>query len=213
MDIKRIENRFENVGKSKTFRNIVESFDLGQKSVLDIGCSYGEFLVHFGEGSVGITITPDEAGYAKTKGLDVRAGNIELESFVLEEKFDVVFANNIIEHLFSPHQFLIKIKRYLKSEGFIILGVPCIPKIVSLLNFNKFRGSLASQHINFFTKTTLIKTIESAGFEVKEIRGFHINNKILDHLLDFIYPHFYLVAKPKKDFQYSEKKLSELAGY
>ncbi len=208
-----IQNRFDNIAKSKTFKNIVKTFDLTRKSVLDIGCSYGEFLVHFGKGSVGVTIDKGEVEYGKSKGLDIRVGNIESKSFVLEEKFDAIFANNIIEHLFSPHEFLIKIKKYLKPEGFIILGVPCVPKFVSLLHFSKFRGSMAVSHINFFTRNTLIKTVESAGFDVKEVRGFRLNDNLFDHLLDFIYPHFYVMAVPKKDFEYSDKILRELAGY
>lgn len=37
--------------------------------------------------------------------------------------------------------------------------------------------------------------------------------QIIDHMLDLIYPHFYLVAKVDPDFAYSDKRLKELAGY
>jgi 2-polyprenyl-3-methyl-5-hydroxy-6-metoxy-1,4-benzoquinol methylase len=208
-----IEKRFENINKSKTFGNIVKTFSLDKKLVLDIGCSYGEFLFHFGRGSTGITIVEEEVKYAKNKGLDVIYGNIESDEFTFEKKFDVVFANNIIEHLYSPHGFLIKIKDSLKPGGLLILGVPCIPKIVSLLHLNKFRGSLAVSHINFFTRDTLIKTVEQAGYEIKETRGFRFLSKITDHLLDWIYPHFYVIAMPQKDFKYPEKRLKELKEY
>jgi SAM-dependent methyltransferase len=209
----KIEKRFKNISKSKTFGNIIKIFDLDNKSVLDIGCSYGEFLSHFGDKSVGITIIEEEVKYAKHKGLDVRLGNVEPDDFILQEKFDVIFANNIFEHLYSPHGFLVKIKKYLKSDGFIILGVPCVPKIVSLIRFNKFKGSLAGAHINFFTKYTLTKTVEKAGYRVKTTRGFRFKNKFMDHLLDLIYPHFYVVAFPDENFKYSEKRMRELRGY
>lgn len=212
MDLK-IEERFHNTGKSKTFRNIVTTLNLDTKRVLDIGCSYGEFLAHFGRGSIGVTITNDEVLYGKKKGLDIRYGNIESTDFVLNETFDVIFANNIFEHLYSPHDFLCKVKKYLKPGGVLVLGVPCIPKIVSLLKLNKFRGSLAGAHINFFTRDTLIKTVERAGYNITSTRGFHFKNKIIDHLLDPIYPHFYVTGAPKPDFKYSEKRMKELAGY
>ena len=212
MELK-IEERFQNTGKSKTFRNIISLLSLDTKKVLDIGCSYGEFLTHFGPGSVGVTVTNDEAVYGREKGLDIRYGNIESEDFILNEKFDVIFANNIFEHLYSPHDFLCKIKKYLEPEGVLILGVPCIPKIVSLLRLTKFRGSLAGAHINFFTRDTLIKTVERAGYKLTTTRGFHFKNKFIDHLLDPIYPHFYVIATPKSDFKYTEKRMKELAGY
>ena len=208
-----IEKRFVNTSNSKTFKNIVKIFELDKKSVLDIGCSFGEFLTHFGKRSVGITIMKEEVNYGKKKGLNILYGNIESDDFVLNENFDVIFSNNLLEHLYSPHDFLCKIKKYLKPGGILILGVPCIPKIVSLVNLNKFRGSMAEAHINFFTKDTLEKTVERAGYIILEIRGFHFRNKIIDKFLNLIYPHFYVIAKPDYNFKYTEKRMRELVGY
>ena len=105
-----IQLRFDNVSKSKTFRNIVGKFDLGNKSVFDIGCTYGEFLSHFGKGSTGVTIVREETEAAIKRGLNVVTGNIEDPNFSVGSKFDAIFANNIFEHLHSPHIFLINIK-------------------------------------------------------------------------------------------------------
>lgn len=115
--------------------------------------------------------------------------------------------------MYSPHNFLCKIKQYLKPNGILILGVPCIPKIVSLFHINKFRGSLAVAHINFFTRDTLIKTVERGGWKPIVTRGFHFANKIIDYSLVLIYPHFYVVATPDPDFKYFEKRMKELVGY
>ena len=138
----RIEKRFSAVATSRTFRNLRDTFNLENKSVLDIGCSYGEFLAHFGQGSVGVTLSPEEILYARTRGLTVEEGNIEDEEFLetFSQQFDVIFANNIFEHLYAPHTFLIKIKKLLKKDGVLILGVPCIPKITALIHLKKFRG-------------------------------------------------------------------------
>ncbi len=204
----KIEIRFDNIAKSKTFKHIVSACALGTKSVLDIGCSFGEFLIHFGKGSVGVTIIDEEIAYGKVKGLDIRYGNVDDNDFVLDQKFDAIFANNIFEHLYAPHSFLIKCKDYLRPGGMLVLGVPCIPKVVSLLKaHNKFRGSLADSHINFFTKDTLIKTVERAGYTVHMARGFHFASAPIDHLFDAAYPHFYIVATPDPNFAYSEKRL------
>jgi SAM-dependent methyltransferase len=210
---KKIELRFANVGRSKTFQNIVAHFGLRTKKVLDIGCSYGEFVAHFGPGSVGISIEQEEVLYGVGRGLDIRYGNIESDDFALDEQFDVIFANNIFEHLYSPHAFLIKAKRYLRPGGVLILGVPCVPKFVSLMRIGKFRGSLASGHINFFTRTTLINTVARGGWKIAGVRGFHFAHPFVDHLLDPIYPHFYVAAQPDPDFVYPEKRLREIAGY
>lgn len=209
---KSVQERFENVSKSKTFKNILDKFDLRNKRVLDIGCSNGEFLSRFGGGSVGLTVSREEMEEGRSRGLDLRVINIETE-YLDEGVFDYIFANNIFEHMQSPHNFLIKIKKHLKPGGRLIFGVPCVPYFTPLVHSRKFRGSLASLHINFFTRFTLVKTVQYAGWNIIEVRGFHFGNSLLDHLLDPIYPHFYAVAEPKTDFKYAEKRLRELEGY
>src|SRR3989344_1464306 len=196
-----IEQRFKNVSNSKKFSNIVFRHDLRKKRVLDLGCSYGEFLAHFGAGSVGITISGGEAEYGKDRGLNARIGNAE-NTLPFVGEFDVIFANNLLEHLYAPHEFLCTIKKYLKPEGFLILGVPCIPIIFPLLRLKKFQGSLADAHINFFTKNTLRKTVERAGWDIGDIRGFHFATRFFDKLLDPIYPHFYVTASVQEHFEY-----------
>ncbi len=212
MDTK-IEKRFINVGNSKTFRNIVSTFSLDKKSVLDIGCSYGEFLAHFGEGSRGFTVSRDEEREGQKRGLDVRFQNIEEYQGETDKTFDVIFANNILEHMQSPHNFLLKIKKFLRPGGILILGVPCIPKLTGLLHLKKFRGSMASLHINFFTRDTLTKTAEFAGWKVSATRGFRFKNWLVDSMLNLIYPHFYVIAEVNGDFTYAPKRLKELEGY
>ena len=208
-----MQKRFDGVSRSKTFQNIVRTFALDKKAVLDIGCSFGEFLVHFGDGSVGISISHEEVAYGKGEGLDIRYGNIEEGELALTEQFDVIFANNIFEHLYSPHDFLNKIKKHLAPNGILILGVPCIPKVVSLIHIRKFRGAFAEQHINFFTRDTLIHTATRAGWIPQMTRGFRFLNPHVDALLNPIYPHFYLVATLDPDFHYTEKRMKELSGY
>ena len=207
------EKRFENVSKSKTFNNIVRAYDLDKKSVLDIGCTFGEFTARFGPGSTGITITPSEAAYGQEKGLDIRCGNIESDTFDLDKTYDVIFANNLFEHLCSTHNFLRKLRTYLTHGGILILGVPVIPTIVPLLRFKKFQGSLSDAHINFFTRFTLIKTVEAGGWTPSVTRGFHFAHPLVDHLFDAVYPHFYVIATPNPNFTYSPKRMRELVGY
>jgi SAM-dependent methyltransferase len=209
----RIEKRFASVAASTTFRNIIAAHDLDKKSVLDIGCSYGEFLACFGEGSMGVSISPDEAAYGRARGLEIHEGNIEDPAFSLTQRFDVIFANNIFEHLLAPHTFLITIKKFLKPDGILILGVPCIPKIVSLMRIGKFRGALATGHINFFTRETLIESVKHGGWDISAVRGYHFAPRYLDLLLDPIYPHFYVTATEDHGFAYPEKRRKELEGY
>jgi len=205
-----IEKRFELTNSSKTFNRILNILKLRTKKMLDLGCGYGEYLVKFGENSLGITSTIDEVEYAKNKKIRMIRGNVELiEDIKLNEQFDGIWANNLFEHLLSPHAFLIKLKTLAKNDTVLVLGVPVIPKIVSLIKINKFRGTLASSHINFFTKDTLRLTAERAGWKIIDIRPFIFRNKIIDKLFSFFAPHLYVIAENEANFIYPEKKLKE----
>ncbi|MBU0722849.1 class I SAM-dependent methyltransferase [Patescibacteria group bacterium] len=205
-----IEDRFKLVKKSKTFARILRAFQLQNKKVFDIGCGYGEHLVNFGKGSVGITTTQDEIDYGKKNNLRITYSNAEqLDTLKLNENFDVIWANNFFEHILSPHSFLIKLKKFSQKNTTLILGVPVLPKITKLVYLQKFRGALAVAHINFFTRNSLILTVERAGWIVLDARPFKLTIPFLDRTFASFAPHIYIVAKNNPDFQYHEKKRKE----
>lgn len=103
--------------------------------VLDIGCSQGI-----------IALLAAEKG-ANVLGIDVESVSVEFAKNLVQEKFshvnnriefkvadflnfestqkyDVVIATEVIEHLHKPEIFLNKIKKHLQSNGKIILTVP-----------------------------------------------------------------------------------------
>lgn len=204
------KKRFDGVNSSITFRNICDSFGLHDRAVLDVGCGYGHYLKHFGLGSVGVTTAKDEVDFGKENNLNIIFGNAENLSDTLGDRnFDVFWANNIFEHLLSPHSFLIKLKRQAANNSLLILGVPVVPKIVSLIKLNKFRGVLASNHINFFTKDTLRLTVFFAGWSVKDVRPFVFKNKFLDKIVSPLWPHLYIIAENDINFRYPQKKIHE----
>ncbi len=209
--IKHLEDRDSLLYASTTFQYISEKFDLPHKRVLDIGCGYGEYMQRFGSGSVGITTRAVEVEYGKLKGRDIRIGNAEDLSNTLNtvEQFDVFWCNNILEHLLSPHSFLVHLKEFAKKDSLLILGTPMIPAIPLLTQLKKFRGALAVEHINFFNYKTYELTAEYAGWNVQSLRSFFFKNAFLDHLTHYFAPHLYLVARNSFEYRYPERKKSE----
>ena len=68
----------------------------------------------------------------------------------MNEFFDVIWCNNIFEHLLSPHSFLVHLKKFSHKNTILILGTPVIPVLPSLTKLPKFRGALCRAHVNFF---------------------------------------------------------------
>jgi SAM-dependent methyltransferase len=208
-----IEQRFEKVALSRTFSILLDSFQLRKKKVFDLGCGYGEYLKLFGKGSVGITTTPGEVDYGKEHGLPIILGNVEeIDKLNLKNDFEAVWANNLFEHLVSPHAFLVNLKTVSADGALLILGVPVVPKLVSLMRTRYFRGALASNHINFFTHTTLQLTVERAGWKVQSARPFIFKNSFLDAIIRPFAPHIYVIARNDAAFLYPDKKLKEWDG-
>ena len=209
-----IKFREENVKLSRTFNNILDLYSLSNKAVCDIGCGFGEYLRMFGKGSIGVTTTQEEVEYGKNNNLNIIFGNAEKieNSFPAVQRFGAIWANNLFEHLLSPHAFLIKLKKISSESTIAIIGVPVVPKIVSLISLPWFRGTLASNHVSFFTSTTLRLTVERAGWKVLTVRPFIFKNKFLDYIVRPFAPHLYVVAINDSSFIYPPKKLKEWVG-
>lgn len=204
------DDRFIPVAASRTFGRIVRILGLGSKRTLDIGCGYGEYLVHFGKESVGITTTKAEIAYGAQHSLQIHAGNAEIiDELKLPGTFDAIWANNLFEHLLAPHGFLIRLKMLAHTDTMLVLGVPVVPRVASLMRLTPFRGALAVAHVNFFTRETLRLTVERAGWHVQTARPFIFENSTLDWWASFVAPHLYVVALHDANFRYHPKKLKE----
>jgi SAM-dependent methyltransferase len=204
---------FTKVKKARIFNNIRSLYQLDKKAVLDVGCSEGHYLACFGLGSMGLTIIDEHVELGRAHGLEIRNQNVEDPNFSLDRKFDAIWANNFFEHMEAPHPFLIKMKECLKPDGFMVLGVPVLPYLPFLTRFKKFRGAYAVSHVNFFYRQSLIETVRYAGWDVHAARLFYFKNPILDYCMNLIAPHIYVIATPKENFKYAEKRLKSLRGY
>ena len=128
------------------------------------------------------------------------------------KKFDVIFFNDVLEHLTNPAEALKDCQEFLNPNGCIIASIPNMrwyPVILSLLRYKDFEyqqyGVMDETHLRFFTKKSMIRLFENAGFKVSKIEGinkdenftfFNIINWILfKSQEDMKYKQFVTVAK------------------
>ncbi len=188
-------------------------YGLNNKKVLDIGSAWGEFLIHFGNGSSGVEVLPEAVNFSKAIGLDIREYNFEDEWREEGESFDAVWCSNVMEHVVAPHRLLRRFHETLRDDGRIFIRVPTIPSNWLYLKLNRlflgFLGYEALQHINAFTRRTIEFTIERAGFKIIESNIFipqnKLLNKILNPVLKDVFSFITVVAK-KIPFEYPEKR-------
>lgn len=213
METELIQAMFDSVAKSITFGNILTEHNLKSKRVLDIGCGFGQYLKHFGRGSMGITSTAEEVNFGSKNNLNIIKGNAEeIDKLNINNTFDVIWANNLFEHLLSPHAFLVKLKTVSNADTKLILGVPVIPIFYFLTRFAFFRGMLASNHINFFNYHSLKLSIERAGWKVVAARPYIFKFSLLDKITARLAPHLYFVCQNDAHYKYPIKKIKEWEG-
>ena len=100
-----------------------------KSSVLDIGCSSGNFgaeLIKRRDCIVdGIEVEPGDAKVAQKNLRKVYLLDIEKADLSpVKEKYDVIYFGDVIEHLVKPIETLSRVKPLLNDKGVIIFSIP-----------------------------------------------------------------------------------------
>jgi SAM-dependent methyltransferase len=122
--------RFDHVPQRLTAA--LERWPLDRASVLDVGCGYGNCLIHFGPGSTGIDNGPEETEFVRALGLDVHQLDVE-EPQALEGigQFDYVWVSDMLEHLDAPRLLLRNL--HPAVGGALLLHVSVLPGLTRSL--------------------------------------------------------------------------------
>lgn len=135
-------------------------------SVLDIGCGQGiqgRFMSDYGKEVTGITIS-DEDGYDGRCWKNViKADFLTVE---LEQKYDIVWASHILEHIMDVEGFLRKMKEAVAPGGCLALTVPR-------------ENSILLPHIHSFSAGRLLRYMLCAGYDCRNAQileyGYNIS--------------------------------------
>lgn len=147
--------------------------------ILEIGCSTGFMGKYLRRQKhcyvVGVEKGIDEVKEAKKSLNQVIDGDVEEKITLarIDEKFDVVFASAIIEHLKDPWTALKNWKKFLKKNGFLIITTSNISHwsirlqlLVGKFNYQEY-GILDNTHLHFFTTETFKKLVKNSGYKVE----------------------------------------------
>ncbi|HUU65015.1 MAG TPA: class I SAM-dependent methyltransferase [Dehalococcoidales bacterium] len=190
----------------KTFNQLSRYFNFNKKKVLDLGCGYGEFLINFDESSSGIDVQDRLLKFAGSLGLSVTRLNVE-ENLDLAEKFDVVFAGQLLDHLVAPHKLLVESRQVLKDEGYLIA---CVDNIDFLLS-----RRVSEQHLYGFNLKSLKVLLQRSGFDIVKLFTLTSNKpKIVETVINaspvLLSRSMLLYAIAAKDltYKYPERRFS-----
>ena len=148
-----------------------QRWPLTTERVLDVGCSYGHCLVHFGSGSVGLDNVPEHVAFCRSLGLDARLEDVESRLSELDDaSFDAVWVSDILEHLDAPRVLIRRLASKLKPDGRLVLYMTVLPRSRLTRRLFAGRGFFdADVHHYQFTLETASYLVERAGYVVDEI--------------------------------------------
>ena len=140
--------------------------------ILEIGSGFGLFCEemaktkHFKE-VIGVEASDSLHATCLEKGFRIYNGI--LEKLTINEKFNIVVAYEVLEHIYNPYSFLKIIHGLLVSGGMIMLTFP---------HYNGFDiGMLREQaiaidheHLNYFNEQSISILFNRVGFQLKEVQ-------------------------------------------
>ncbi|MDP7019172.1 MAG: class I SAM-dependent methyltransferase, partial [Pirellulaceae bacterium] len=144
-----------------------EQFGLRGGTLLEVGAAFGTFCeevrkLDVVDRIVALEPTPALAQTCRQRGFEV------LEQFVEDvsetEFADVVAAFEVLEHLFSPKDFLNHCRRMLRPGGIVILSCPN-GRGFDVATLGTQSGTFDHEHINYFNPQSLSVLMSRCGLE------------------------------------------------
>lgn len=146
-----------------------ETGGIAGRSVLDMGCSTGDFLqlIRFKKGMPrGVEIDGSARAAAQSLGFQVD------ETPPAEGSFDVITAFHVLEHLPDPRSYVAKMAKLVRPEGRVIVAVPNATETRDFASaWIGFRVDL--EHLNFFDVGSLSQMLQREGLFVEHCWQHH----------------------------------------
>jgi SAM-dependent methyltransferase len=109
-------------------KNIVEILENRPESkLLDLGCDDGTYTLELAnkigtKDMSGVEIVPERIKMAEENKIAVENFDLNEKFNYVDESFDVIHANQVIEHLYDSDNFLSEIYRVLKHGGYAVIS-------------------------------------------------------------------------------------------
>lgn len=174
-------------------------------SILDVGCFDGGFLRNLkGRADLyGIEINPAASIKAELNGITIIGKQIsDIDSVSL--KFDAITAFDMIEHVFSPFEFISSLVRVMKDDGILIVSSGNSSALTWKLMGSRYWYCVIPEHISFINVKWCQFVAEKLNLNIVYSKTFShagVNRfskmpvDILKNIIYFISPRFFTILR------------------
>jgi 2-polyprenyl-3-methyl-5-hydroxy-6-metoxy-1,4-benzoquinol methylase len=157
--------------RAQRLADFCRTYNMSGGTLLEIGAAFGTFCTAVRDLNlftriIALEPTPDLAQTCRERGLET------LETFVenvQETAFaDVICAFEVLEHLFSPYDFVCQCARLLKPTGLLVMSFPNA-KGFDTMTLKMRSNTYDHEHVNYLHPQSVPRLLERGGFEVLTI--------------------------------------------
>lgn len=162
----------------KSKLNLINTIVVDGKTLLDIGCGTGDFLKKAkvnGWAVYGIEPNNNARTIANAKADNRVAKTIRLSSFE-SNYFDIITLWHVFEHLPDLNDQIKMIKKFLKSNGTLIVAVPNY-KSFDARYYDKYWAAYdVPRHLWHFSKNSIRRLFSDYNFEVVQTKAMRFDS-------------------------------------
>ena len=150
----------------------VKDYDLADKTVLEIGCGKGEFLVEMAKAGAGHCIGIDPGVHAERWDDDEFGSQIEWIADFYDERYthidaDVIICRHTLEHIPNVAEFMTTIRKSIgdRPDTVMLFELPDVQRVLDEVAF----WDMYYEHCSYFSLGSLGRLFRQTGFEVVEL--------------------------------------------
>jgi 2-polyprenyl-3-methyl-5-hydroxy-6-metoxy-1,4-benzoquinol methylase len=148
---------------------LLERYNVGKNCLLEVGAGFGIFCEEITKEKVFdnvIALEPSKSLAESCKKLGITTIEKSVENLVsLEVPANFIVSFEVIEHLYSPFDFLRNCHRLMQDDGIIVISCPNI-RGFDIMTLGVDSESIDAEHINMFNPKSIGILFERAGFSL-----------------------------------------------